>query len=46
MKSKKPECYHVVCQWSADGCYTCEYDMHCYEHFLEYIRRSKNEMES
>lgn len=46
MELKKPECYHAVIQWSADACRTCEYDMDCYKHFLTYMRRSKNEMES
>lgn len=29
----KPECYHAPCQWSADACAGCPYDMDCYERF-------------
>ena len=39
MEECKPECYHAVCMWSADGCCNCKYDMDCYEHWLEYMRR-------
>lgn len=30
-------CYHSVNQYSADGCGGCEYEMDCYNHFLNYM---------
>lgn len=36
------ECYHAVCQWSADACCRCKYDMDCYRHFLEHMLRGKD----
>lgn len=35
------ECYHAVCQYSADGCSGCKYEMDCYNHFLNYMKKSK-----
>lgn len=31
------ECYHAVCQYSADACSGCEHEMDCYHHFLKHI---------
>ena len=30
----KPECYHAICQYSADSCSKCEYSGDCHLHFL------------
>ena len=34
----KPECYHAVRMYSADGC--CK----CYEHWLEYMMKTKEKV--
>jgi hypothetical protein len=34
-------CYHAVCQYSADGCSGCKYEVDCYDHFLKYMATSK-----
>ena len=33
----KPECYHAICQYSADGCSKCEYSGDCHLHFLTHM---------
>lgn len=40
----KPECYHAVCMYSADGCCKCPHDMDCYEHWLEYMMKTKEKI--
>lgn len=35
------ECYHAVCQYSADACNGCEHEMDCYHHFLKHMLRGK-----
>lgn len=37
----KPECYHVACMYSSDGCCNCKYEFECYEHFLNYMRKER-----
>ena len=36
------ECYHAICQYSADACNRCEYEMDCYKHFLSHMMRDQN----
>lgn len=36
------ECYHSVCQYSADGCSRCKYEMDCYNHFLNHMMKKKD----
>ena len=33
----KPECYHAIRQYSADGCSKCEYLGDCHLHFLTHM---------
>ena len=43
MTAPKPSCYKAPCQWSADACCTCQYDMECYRKFLDYMMKGKEE---
>ncbi len=36
------ECYHSVCQYSADECSRCKYEMDCYNHFLNHMMKKKD----
>lgn len=38
---KDYECYHAVCQYSADACSGCEHEMDCYHHFLKHMLRGR-----
>ena len=39
----KPICYKAPCQWSADSCCKCQYDMECYKKFLEFMMKNKGD---
>lgn len=40
----KPECFTLYIMYSADGCCEYPYDMDCYEHWLEYMLKTKEKV--